>query len=116
MKETPNDKPYDLGERTFNFARDVRELCRTQVKTSLNIDDLKQIVRSSGSVGANYIEANEALTRKDFIHRIGICRKEAKESGYWIRLLFVSSEKGSELFQESKELVKIFNAIINPKK
>ncbi len=116
MTETQNKKPYDLGERTFAFAKEIREICRVTPKTPLNIDDIKQLVRSSGSVGANYIEANEALSKKDFIHRIGICRKESKESGYWIRLLFGDDQKAKDMFQESKELVKIFNAIIMSKK
>ena len=74
------------------------------------------MVRSSGSVGANYIEANEALGKKDFLMRIKICRKEAKESAYWLRLIVetndgLSDEKGAKLFKEAEELKKIFSAI-----
>lgn len=70
---------YDLEERTFEFARDVRAFVRKGGKDIPNIEDCKQVVRSSGSVAANYIEANEALSKKDFLMRSKICRKEAKE-------------------------------------
>ncbi len=75
-----NSKQYDLEDRTLKFAKNVRALVKKLRKTVGNIEDGKQLVRSSGSVGANYIEANEALSKKDFILRIKICRKESKES------------------------------------
>lgn len=74
---------YDLEERTFQFAKRVRLFVKSLLKTVGNIEDGKQLVRASGSVGANYREANEALSRKDFLMRVKIGRKEAKESGYW---------------------------------
>ena len=73
---------YDLEDRTFEFARRVRLLVKQLAKTAANIEDGKQLIRSSGLVGANYIEANESFSRKDFFMRIKICRKEAKESNY----------------------------------
>jgi four helix bundle protein len=73
-------KEYDLEDRTFIFAKDVRAFVKKIPKTVANIEDTKQVVRASGSVGANYIEANESLSKKDFVVRIKICRKEAKES------------------------------------
>ena len=82
-----NKKQYDLEDRTELFAKNVRAFIKIVKKTISNIEDGKQVVRSSGSVGANYIEANEALSKKDFLMRIRICRKEAKESRYWLRLL-----------------------------
>lgn len=82
-------KQYDLEERTFCFTKDVRLLVKQLPKTVANIEDGKQVIRSSGSIGANYIEANEALSKKDFVMRIKISRKEAKESRYWLRLLDV---------------------------
>lgn len=108
---------YDLEDRTFIFARDVRALVRQIPKTLANIEDAKQVVRSSGSVGANYIEANESLSKKDFLMRIKICRKEAKESRYWLRLIDVgdhSTGKKSrdDLVQEATELTSIFGAIL----
>ena len=81
MTENENRKTYDLEDRTFEFAARVRQFVRRLGKDVGNIEDGKQVVRSSGSVGANYIEANESLSKKDFVMRIKICRKEAKESG-----------------------------------
>jgi len=77
-----NSKRYDLEDRTLAFAKAVRSLAKKIPRTIGNIEDGKQLVRASGSVGANYIEANEALSKKDFRMRIKICRKEAKESRY----------------------------------
>jgi four helix bundle protein len=71
---------YDLEERTFRFARSIAAFCRTLPPNTSNFEFAKQVVRSSGSIGANYIEANECLGEKDFAMRIRICRKEAKES------------------------------------
>ena len=87
MEQYSKDKPYDLEERPFQFAKEVRLFVKTLPQTIANVEDIKQVVRSSGSVGANYIEANEALSKKDFKFRIKICRKEAKESAYWLRLI-----------------------------
>ena len=121
MTKNTNTKRYDLEDRTANFAKKVRELIKHLKKTLSNIEDGKQVVRSSGSVGANYIEANEALSKKDFKMRIKICRKEAKESRYWLRLLDL--EKNPELkpecnslVQESTELMNIFGAILQKSK
>src|SRR5919198_3047655 len=85
-------KQYDLEDRTFVFARAVRAFAKQIPKTLANIEDTKQVVRASGSVGANYIEANESLSKKDFVMRIKICRKEAKESRYWLRLIEANSD------------------------
>lgn len=86
MRE-PRASQYDLEDRTFDFAKLVREFVKLLPKTLANLEDIQQVVRSSGSVGANYIEANESLSKKDFLMRIEICRKEAKESRYWLRLM-----------------------------
>ena len=84
-------------------------------KTLPNIEIIKQLVRSAGSVGANYIEANEAVSKKDFSFRIKICRKEAKESRYWLKLLEIPDETPKKellvLINEATELMKIFGAI-----
>jgi len=118
MKESQNSKPiYDLEERTFRFAKNVRLFIKTLPKTIANIEDIKQVVRASGSMGSNYIEANEALSKKDFVMRIKICRKEAKESAYFMRLINETNElenrKESErLIQEPNELKKIFSSIL----
>ncbi len=110
-------KEYDLEERTFVFAKNVRAFVKKLKKTIANIEDGKQLIKSSGSVGANYIEANEALSKKDFIMRIKICRKEAKESRYWLKLIDIEDENEQkkarkELEKESTELMNIFGSIL----
>ena len=111
------DKPYDLEERTFLFAKECRLYIQKLPKTISNSEDGKQLIRSSGSVGANYIEANEKLGDKDLIFRLKIARKEAKESQYWLRLLkelnpeFLSVSEN--LIYEIEELRKILSAIIS---
>ncbi len=117
MQENQQKPIYDLEERTFQFAKKVRLWMKNIPKTAENIDDLKQLIKASGSVGANYIEANEALSKKDFAMRIRISRKEAKESAYWIRLILETndnlpdSETGKNLFQEATEIKKILSSI-----
>jgi four helix bundle protein len=114
MPQDENPKRFDLEDRTFTFAKACRAFIKNLSKTIGNIEDARQLIRSSGSVGANYIEANEALSKKDFILRIKICRKEAKESRYWLRLLEAAEKVGSErdvLVQEAQELTNIFGAI-----
>jgi four helix bundle protein len=87
MTKTENAKTYDLEDRTLTFAKKVRAFVRKLSKTIANIEDGKQLIKASGSIGSNYIEANEALSKKDFVMRIKIGRKEAKESRYWLRLI-----------------------------
>jgi len=110
-------KPYNLEDRTFEFARDCRFLILKLQKTISNIEDGKQLIRSSGSVGANYIEANEKLGEKDFKFRVRISRKEAKESFYWLSLLKVMNVhlqvEIDQLILEANELRKILSTIIN---
>jgi four helix bundle protein len=116
MTESKSTKRYDLEERTFRFARAIIDLTNALPKTLANVEIIKQVVRSSGSVGANYIEANEALSKKDFALRIKICRKEAKESQYWLKLIDTQGEsqqkQRQELFGEATELMKIFGSIV----
>ena len=87
MTKKQNSKQYDLEDRTLEFAKRVRAFVKKLPKTIANIEDIKQLVKAFGSVGANYIEANEALSKKDFRMRIKISRKESKESRYWLRLV-----------------------------
>jgi len=110
-------KQYDLEERTLQYAKNVRGYIKKLPKTIGNCEDCSQLVRSSGSVGANYIEANEALSRKDFCMRIKISRKEAKESRYWLRLIDAGDienmeKERNELIQEATELMNIFGSIL----
>jgi len=120
MKSETGSRPttvYDLEDRTFLFARDVRIFVGQIPKKLEVLDDLRQLLRASGSVGANYIEANESLSKKDFLLRIKICRKEAKEGAYWLKLLgtvnsiALESER-QRLFREASELELIFGSIL----
>ena len=116
MTEIKNSKRYDLEERTLRFAKAVIGFVNILPKTTANGEITKQVIRSSGSVGANYIEANEALSRKDFTMRIKICRKEAKETRYWLRLIEVregeAETRRQSLVDEATELMKIFGSIV----
>jgi four helix bundle protein len=117
MTEGENPKQYDLEERTHVFAKAIRAFVKRLPRLDANVIDGRQLIRSSGSVGANYIEANEALSKKDFIVRIKIARKESKESRWWLRLLDTANDAGldatrAELVQEATELMKIFGAIL----
>ena len=122
MTKKSNSKHiYDLEERTYQFAKRVRIFVKKLPRTIVNIEDGKQLIKSSGSVGANYIEANESLSKKDFVFRIKICRKEAKESAYFIRLIKETNPKELEnealsLYNEAIELKKIFSSIIEKSK
>lgn len=110
-------KPYDLQERTFLFAKCVRAFVKKLPRTVGNVEDVKQLIRSSGSVGANYIGANEGLSKKDCLLRLRIARKETKESIHWLRLLDTgdlpaTDTERTELVQEASELQIILSAII----
>ena len=115
MSHNENSKRYDLEERTFEFAKASRVFVKQLPRTISNIEDVKQFIRASGSIGANYIEANEAIGRKDFVMKIKICRREAKESRYWLRLIDTDGKlEGDQarLLDEADELMKIFGAIV----
>ena len=108
---------YDLEERTLKFAKNVRTFIKQIPKTISNIEDVKQLIRSSGSMGANYIEANESLSKRDFVMRIKICKKESKETIYWLKMLDLDSkpqleERRENLINEAGELMKIFGSIL----
>ena len=115
--EIRNSKIYDLEDRTLSFAKKVRAFIRKLPRTEGNIEDGRQLIRASGSVGSNYIEANEALGKKDLLMRIRICRKEAKESRYWLRLVDIANDlahknEQSDLEREATELMNIFGSIL----
>ncbi len=111
-------KPRDLEERTFEFAQSVRTFVKPLPRTVSNIEDVRQLVRASGSVAANWIEADEALSKKDFLMRVKICRKEAKESRLFLRLVDAGLSKTNAaacetLSAEARELTLIFSSIIS---
>ncbi|KAA3622889.1 MAG: four helix bundle protein [Bacteroidetes bacterium] len=110
---------YDLEERTFEFAKNVRLIIKNLNKTIANQEDMRQLVRSSGSVGANYIESVESLSKKDKLMRLKIVRKEAKESFYWLRLIKETNDSDEDLFKnwnylmdEVDQLKRIFSKMI----
>jgi len=115
-----NSKKYDLEERTLKFALDVIQFIKIIPRNIANNEIAKQVIRCSGSIGANYIEANEALSKKDFIMRIKICRKESKESTYWLKLIESKNNEQDKnrdsLIDEATQLTKIFNAILEKSK
>jgi len=109
-------KPYDLEERTAVFGQEVIKLAQTVPDTPVTRSLVSQLVRAATSVGANYCEADDAESRRDFKHKIGICKKEAREAKHWLRMLVTavpeSTEQAKPLWQEAKELNLIFNAIV----
>lgn len=109
-----------LDERTLEFAKRVIRLCKTLPKNPVAIEPIRQVMRSGCSVGANYREANDALSKKDFAHRLRISRKEAKETTYWLELLIEACPDFQNaidpLMQEAQELVKILSSIIEKSK
>ena len=108
-------KPRDLEKRTFLFAQAIRAFVKTLPRTISNTQDVRQLIRASGSVAANWIEADEALSKKDFLMRAKICRKEAKESRLFLRLIEAgdASKQRENLAKEAYELTLIFSAIIS---
>ncbi|MEP6708765.1 MAG: four helix bundle protein [Verrucomicrobiota bacterium] len=91
MSDNENAKRYDLKDRTVEFAKLGRQFVKKLPRTISNIENAKQFIRASGSVGANYIDANE---KKDFVMKIKACRREAKESRYWLRLIDCDGKLG----------------------
>ncbi len=106
---------YDLEERTAKFAENIIELCKKAPKTVVTLPILSQLTRSGTSIGANYYEANGASSRKDFKNKIFICKKESKETQYWLRLLAKAvdelKEECRKLWQEAHEFTLIFSKI-----
>jgi four helix bundle protein len=110
-----NKTEFNLEERTANFGLEILRYCKTLTLTLINKPLINQLVRSGTSVGANYMEANGADSKKDFKAKIGICKKEAKETMHWLRMLSETNpEKNSasrKLWKEAHELSLIFGAI-----
>jgi four helix bundle protein len=110
-------KEFDLERRTTEFGKNVIRLCKTLPGSPMNDRLIGQVVGSAGSVGANYREANDALGKKDFVQRLKIARREAKESVHWLELIQVANETKTieikPLIQESEELKNILSSIIS---
>lgn len=108
---------YDLEERTAKFGEEVIKFAKGIPRSTITLQIITQLIRSATSIGANYSEADDAESKQDFKHKIGICKKEARETKHWIRMLIVAmpelQEEAHTLWQEAKELNLIFNAINN---
>ena len=117
--QNPNDKKYDLAERTSKFGGEIIMFMKEILQNTISRPLISQLVRSATSIGANYMEADCAESKKDFNHKISICKKEAKETTYWLHMLAIASpekkERCGELWQEAHELTLIFSAIIKKK-
>ncbi len=115
----PNaEKPkYDLEERTAKFGENIINFAKLIPKNPITISLISQLVRAGTSVGANYCEADCAESRKDFEHKLGICKKESKETRHWLRMISVITpdlkEKARQLWREANELNLIFSSIVN---
>jgi|SRR3989338_163098 len=120
MTQIQISKKYDLEDRTLEFGKRIIRLVKALPKNSINLNLIDQVIRSGTSMGANYREANETETKKDFLFRIRICRKEGKETIYWLNLIIETNPEFSDrikpLLQETIELVKIFATIAEKSK
>jgi four helix bundle protein len=119
--QNPNDKKkYDLEERTAQFGEAIIDLAKTLPQDSINSPLISQIVRAATSVEANYMEADGAESKKDFQHRISICKKEAKETKHWLRMIAKANpsrrDECQKLLREAQELSLIFSSILLPRK
>jgi len=118
--KTKKEKEYDLEERLAKFAEQVIDLAKKLPKNSINERLIPQLISASGSAGANYCEACEAESKKDFEHKIGIVKKELRESKHWLRLLAKANEKQKDecrrLWKEAHELLLIFSRILQSSK
>ena len=119
MRNTKQNQ-YDLEERTLKFTQRILKYAKRLPKSITNIEIIKQMIRAGGSVGANYIEANEAIGKKDFLMRVKISKKEAKEVRYWLILSEPNEKEGEKekdlLIKEATELMKIFGSILERSK
>ena len=115
--KNPINKSDDLEEKLEQFGEKIIELAKKAPKNTITIPILNQLIRSGTSIGANYIEANGASSKKDFKNKIHICKKEAKETMHWLRMLAKAckdiSQECRELWQEAKGYAKLFSSIIS---
>ena len=117
---TKSGKGFDLEERTARFGEDIIRFARELKRDPVNTPLISQVVRSGTSVGANYMEAGAAQSGKDFDHKIGICKKEARETMHWLRMLAVADESSRQecrtMWREAHELTMIFSAILKKRR
>ena len=114
--QNPNRKIYDLKERTSKFGKEIIWFLKTLNLNPINTPLISQLIRSATSIGANYMEADVAESKKDFQHKIGICKKEAKETMHWLQMITAANinteERCRKFSQEAHEFVLIFSAIL----
>jgi four helix bundle protein len=117
LRDQPGERVFDLEERTARFGEQVIRFCKTIPHSPTNNPLISQLVRAGTSVGANYCEADDAVSKREFKHKIGTCRKEAKETKYWLRMAATAEEllktRAREVWKEARELHLIFCAIYN---
>ena len=115
-----NNKKYDLEERTAKFGEEIIEFAKTLKRDEINKSLISQVVRSGTSIGANYMEADGAESKKDFQHKIALCKKESKETKHWLRMISKAdsgrTDRCRELWTEAHELTLIFSTIIKSSK
>src|SRR3972149_8330541 len=115
-----NKKKYDLEERTAKFGEDIIKFVNSFTRNAINNPLITQLVRSGTSIGGNYMEADGAESKKDFRHKIGICKKESKETLHWLRMIAKANpnrrDECQKLLKEAQELSLIFSSILLPKK
>ena len=118
--QSSNKRVYDLEERTAKFGENIVEFVKTLERNEINRPLLSQIVRSGTSIGANYMEADGAESKKDFQHKIALCKKEAKETKHWLRMIAKANPQrvsiARDLWKEAQELALIFSSILIAKK
>ena len=118
--QSSKDKIYDLEERTANFGEDIIEFAKTFERNEINRPLISQVVRSGTSIGANYMEADGAESKRDFEHKIALCKKEAKETKHWLRMIAKANPQAQtdcqKLWQEAQELTLIFSSILISRK
>ena len=119
MKENSKKKTFDLEERTAKFGEAVIQFCKSAISNEITRPLLTQLIRAATSIGANYLEAEDSESKKDFIHKISICKKESKETKHWLRMIATAQsdkkEQARKLWQETQELNLIFAAIVRNK-
>jgi four helix bundle protein len=118
--QNPNEKKeYDLEERTARFGEAIIEFVKTLSTDPINDPLIRQVVRSGTSIGANYMEADGAESKKDFRHKISICRKESKETKHWLRMIAKANpnrkDECRKLWHEAQEHTLIFSSILRPR-
>jgi four helix bundle protein len=115
MTDAPKPRTFDLEERTATFGENVIRFVKTMPRNPVNDPLITQLTRAATSIGANYCEADDGVSKRDFRNKIGYCRKESREAKHWLRMIASANEEHKDqarvLWQEAKELNLIFSRI-----